>query len=279
MTEMQTARATEEADPAPLAAGLFSSSDETSAGRTQFRQSRKNTVNPKNFFAELQRRNVYKIAVAYGVVSWLIIQIATQVFPFFDIPNWVTRMVVILLLLGFPVALVLAWAYELTPEGLKLTDEVDPEKSITRSTARKLDFIIIGVLLAVIGVFAYQRFGPPGALQPEGASKKSIAVLPFIDLSQNKDQEYFSDGISEQIINALAKIHGLAVVARTSAFVFKNKSGRDRIPIRNRKIAAGGNASQGHALPAHTVSGLSAGEDRSIAEFQDFAAACKVIPS
>ena len=178
-------------------------------------------MNSQKFFAELQRRNVYKVGVAYGVVSWLIIQIATQVFPFFDIPNWVTRMVVILLLLGFPVAMVLAWAYELTPEGLKLTDEVPPSKSIVRRTARKLDLVIIAVLLAVIAVFAYERFGPAGKRSPD--SKKSIAVLPFLDLSQNKDQEYFSDGISEQIINSLAKIRGLFVVARTSAFVFKNK--------------------------------------------------------
>src|SRR4030088_2489887 len=96
-----------------------------------------------NFFAELKRRNVYKVAVAYGVVSWLLIQIATQVFPIFEIPNWAARMVVVLLLLGFPVALILAWAYELTPEGLQRTTKVDPQESIARSTGRKLDFIII----------------------------------------------------------------------------------------------------------------------------------------
>src|SRR4051812_7627281 len=123
---MRTSRTLERVRTAPLATGLFSSSAPKGAGRTQLRQSRKKTVNPKKFFAELQRRNVYKVAVAYGVVSWLLIQIATQVFPFFDIPNWAIRMVVILLLLGFPVALVLAWAYELTPEGIKLTDEVEP---------------------------------------------------------------------------------------------------------------------------------------------------------
>jgi len=224
MTEMQTARATEKAHPARLAAGVFSSSEETSAVRTQFRQTRKNTVDPKNFFAELQRRNVYKVAAAYCVVSWLLIQIATQVFPIFEIPNWAARLVVFVLMLGFPVALVLAWAYELTPEGLQRTNEIDPSKSIARRTGRKLDFVIIGVLLAVIGVFAYQRFGPAGRPAAPNPPKKSIAIIPFIDLSPSKDQEYFSDGITEQIINSLTHVHGLFVVARTTAFSFKNKN-------------------------------------------------------
>ena len=217
---MQTARHSRPAKAATLAAGLFSSSGRASAGTTQFRSPRKRVVNFKNFFAELQRRNVYKVAVAYGVVSWLLIQIATQVFPFFDIPSWTVRLIVVGLLLGFPVALILAWAYELTPEGIKLTDEVAPEKSIRRSTGRALDMVIIAVLLLVIAFFAWHRFAPSST---QGPPQKSIAVLPFVDLSQNKDQEYFSDGISEQIINALAKVRGLFVVARTSAFVFKNK--------------------------------------------------------
>ncbi len=180
-------------------------------------------MNPKRFLVELQRRNVYRVLVAYGVASWLLIQIATQVFPFFEIPNWVVRMVVILLLFGCPLALVLAWAYEITPQGLKRTKEVDPGKSIRRSTGRVLDFVIIGVLLLVIGVLVFQRFRPHPASSAE-APAKSIAVLPFVDLSQQKDQEYFSDGISEQIISALARIHGLFVVARTSAFAFKGKT-------------------------------------------------------
>src|SRR5438105_39761 len=110
-------------------------------------------MNGRNFLAELQRRNVYRVAVAYGVVSWLLVQIATQVFPFFDIPNWAVRLVVVALLLGFPVAMVLAWAYELTPEGLQLTEEVDLKKSIKRSSGRKLDFVIIAVLLTIIALF------------------------------------------------------------------------------------------------------------------------------
>lgn len=181
-------------------------------------------MNPKKFFAELQRRNVYKVAVAYGVVSWLLIQIATQVFPIFEIPNWAARLVVIALTLGFPVALTLAWAYELTPEGLQRTDEVDPKESITRRTGRKLDFVIIGVLLAVIAVMALQHSRPAKAPTVAGVPEKSIVILPFLDLSQTKDQEYFSDGITEQIINSLTHVHGLFVVARTTAFAFKNKN-------------------------------------------------------
>ena len=206
-----------------LTTGLFSSSEETSAGRTQFRQSRKNTVDLKKFFAELQRRNVYKVGIAYCVVGWLLIQIATQTFPVFEIPNWATRMVVFLLLLGLPVALVLAWAYELTPEGLQRSDEIDPSKPITRSTRRTLDFVIIGVLVAVIAIMAFQYYRPGMRAWNENSRQRSIAILPFIDLSQTRDQDYFSDGITEQIINSLAHVHGLLVVARTTAFSFKNK--------------------------------------------------------
>ena len=115
-------------------------------------------MNLKKFLAELQRRNVYRVAVAYGVVSWLLIQIATQIFPVFEIPNWGARLVILALALGFPVALVLAWAYEITPEGIKHTEDVGPGKSTTRRTGRALDFVIIAVLLAVIAVMAFRHF-------------------------------------------------------------------------------------------------------------------------
>src|ERR1700755_3327471 len=111
----------------------------------------------RNFFSELKRRNVYKVAVAYAIVGWLLVQVATQVFPFFEIPNWAVRLVVLLIAIGFPIALILAWAFELTPEGIKRTEEVAPNESITRRTGRKLDFLIIAVLLLVIGVLVYQR--------------------------------------------------------------------------------------------------------------------------
>jgi serine/threonine-protein kinase len=180
-------------------------------------------VNLKKFFAELQRRNVYRVAVAYGVVGWLLVQIATQVFPFFDIPNWATRMVVVVLMLGFPVAMITAWIYELTPEGLQRTDEVAPGKSAARGTGRKIDFVIIGVLLTVIAIMAWRHYHPAEPSLTKSA-EKSIAILPFLDISPAKDQEYFSDGITEQIIDSLAHIHGLFVVARTTVFSFKNKN-------------------------------------------------------
>src|SRR5438046_7408494 len=108
-------------------------------------------MNFGNFFAELKRRNVYKVAVAYAIVGWLLVQVATQVFPFLEIPNWVIRLVIALVAIGFPIALVIAWAFELTPEGIKRTEEVSPNESITRRTGRKLDSLIIAVLLVVIG--------------------------------------------------------------------------------------------------------------------------------
>src|SRR6266542_5673883 len=112
-------------------------------------------VNSKNFLTELKRRNVYKVAIAYAVVAWLLMQIASQIFPFFDIPNWGVRLVVLLLVVGFPVAVILAWAFELTPEGIKRTKHINLHKSITRKASRKLDFLIIAVLLLVIGFLLF----------------------------------------------------------------------------------------------------------------------------
>jgi adenylate cyclase len=181
-------------------------------------------VNPKKVFAELKRRNVYRAAAAYGVVSWLLVQIATQVFPFFGVPNWAIRMVIVVLLLGFPVAMITAWIYELTPEGLQRADDLPANQPVSRSFGRKIDFAIIGVLLAVIAFMAWQHWRPAGRAGHELPSK-SIAILPFVDLSQSRDQEYLSDGITDQIIDSLAHLHDLFVVARTTAFSFKNKSG------------------------------------------------------
>ncbi|HSO94000.1 MAG TPA: tetratricopeptide repeat protein, partial [Candidatus Dormibacteraeota bacterium] len=186
-----------------------------------------------NFFAELKRRNVYKVAVAYAVVSWLLIQIATQVFPFFDIPNWAVRVVVLVLALGFPVALVLSWAFEITPEGIRRESEIAPDESITYHTGRKLIGITIAVAVAAGGMLAFQLLRPrlmteripatsPAA--PDAViSENSIAVLPFLDMSQAKDQGYFSDGISEELLNLLGKIPQLKVPSRTSSFFFKDK--------------------------------------------------------
>ena len=182
-------------------------------------------MDPKKFFGQLKRRNVYKVAVAYAIVAWLLIQAATQVFPFFEIPNWAIRLVVLLLIIGFPVALVFAWAFELTPEGIKRAEDVDPSRSITRRAGRTLDFLIIGILLLVIGVFAYQRFGPGQkalVTVPPAIPEKSIAVLPFENRSEDKANAYFADGIQDEILTRLSKIADLKVISRTSTQHYKS---------------------------------------------------------
>lgn len=181
-------------------------------------------MDPKKFFGELKSRNVYKVAVAYAVVAWLLIQAATQVFPFFEIPNWAIRLVVLLLIIGFPVALILAWAFELTPEGIKRAEDVDPSQSITRRTGRTLDFLIIGILLFVIGVFAYQRFGPGQkalVTVPPAFLEKSIAVLPFENRSEDKENTFFADGVQDEILTDLARIADLKVISRTSVMQYR----------------------------------------------------------
>src|SRR5262252_2043259 len=189
-----------------------------------------------NFFAELKQRNVYKVAVAYLVASWLLIQVATQVFPFFEIPNWAVRLVVLILILGFPAALIFSWAFEITPEGIKRESDVGPGKSITRKTGRKL--VGLTVVLAVIAasLLVFQLVRPKAepqksvATQRSGEAKaapispKSVAVLAFDNLSDDKGSEYFSDGISEELLTILQKIPGLHVAARASAFSFKGKN-------------------------------------------------------
>jgi TolB-like protein len=182
-------------------------------------------VNSRNFFAELKRRNVYKAAIAYAVVAWLLLQAASILFPTFEAPPWVMKVFVAVIVLGFPVALVFAWAFELTPEGLKRTEDVDLNKSITRGTGRKLDFLIIGVLLLVIAVFAYQRFGPSQKALVTVTSvipEKSIAVLPFENRSRDSDNAYFADGIQDEVLTRLSKIADLKVISRTSTQHYKS---------------------------------------------------------
>jgi TolB-like protein/Tfp pilus assembly protein PilF len=187
----------------------------------EFRPSRKNAVNLKKFFAELQRRNVYRVAVAYGVVSWLLIQIATQIFPVFEIPNWGARLVIVALILGFPVALILAWAYEITPEGIKHTEDVDTGKPLARHAGRTLDFVIIGVLLAVIAVMAFRHFRRTEPGTPD-VPEKSVAVLPFENRSEEKANAYFTESIQDEILTRLSKIAGLKVISRTSTQHYKS---------------------------------------------------------
>jgi adenylate cyclase len=179
-----------------------------------------------NFFAELKRRNVYKVAVAYAVVAWLLIQAASIFFPAFDAPPWAIKVFLVILILGFPIALVLSWAFEITPEGIKLESEIAPNESVTRKTGRKI--VGITVVLAVIaaGLLAFNLFRTKPTTPPTAApiTNKSVAVLAFANLSDDKGSEYFSDGISEELLTVLQKIPGLHVAARTSAFSFKGKS-------------------------------------------------------
>ncbi len=190
----------------------------------------------ENFFSELKRRNVYKVAVAYAIVGWLLIQIATQVFPFFEIPNWGVRLVVLLLILGFPVALILSWAFEITPEGIRRERDVASGGSITRHTGRKL--VAITAVLAVIaaGLFVFRLVGTDrravrsdettGAGRRSAASlpipEKSIAVLPFENLSSDKENAYFTEGIQDEILTRLSKIADLKVISRTSTQHYKS---------------------------------------------------------
>src|SRR5438309_4753446 len=150
-------------------------------------------VNPKNFFTELKRRKVYSVAITYAVVGWLLIQVVTQVFPPFEIPNWAERLVIVVILLGFPIALVFAWVFDLTRHGIVRTEDT--------SSAARVDI------------------SPPASATTE----KSIAVLPFNDLSAAKDHAYFGEGIAEELLGALAKVDGLRVAARRSSFWFKDK--------------------------------------------------------
>jgi adenylate cyclase len=177
-----------------------------------------------SFFSELKRRNVYKVAVAYAVVAWLLVQVATQVFPFFEIPNWAVRLIVLLIVIGFPFALIIAWAFELTPEGLKRTEVADAEHLPKRSRKHTWIYVVIIAGAISICVFYFGRYKSSKPTEGVELSAKSIAVLPFVDLSQAKDQEYFCDGISEEILDALAKVEGLRVAARTSSFSFKGKN-------------------------------------------------------
>src|SRR5436305_2988402 len=184
-------------------------------------------MNARSFFSELKRRRVYNVAVAYVVVAWLFIQVATQVFPFFSIPNWVVRLIVLLTIIGFPIAVVCAWAFEVTPEGIKLEREVD--RRITRKTGRKLTALIVIVAAVAAGVtvfrFLHSQQGMEAAKPRPIAvaiESKSIAVLPFENRSEAKANAYFADGIQDEILVRLAKIADLKVISRTSTRHYKS---------------------------------------------------------
>jgi TolB-like protein len=183
-----------------------------------------------HLFAELKRRNVYKVAVAYAVVAWLLIQAASILFPTFDAPPWVMKVLVAVVVIGFPLALILSWAFEITPEGIKRKADIPPNESITHHAGRKIFGITIVVAIIATGLFVFQLLRPrmtstsvPSATV-NALPQKSVAVLAFANLSDDKGSEYFSDGISEELLTVLQKIPGLRVAARTSAFSFKGKS-------------------------------------------------------
>src|SRR5215469_441251 len=184
-----------------------------------------------NFLTELKRRNVYKVAVAYAVVAWLLMQIASQIFPFFEIPNWVVRLVVLLLIIGFPVALIIAWAFEVTPEGIKRTEVADAAGQRSHGGAW-IYVVLIGAALSVglffVGRHTASRATPPHKEAATAIPQKSIAVLPLLNESADPKDEYFSDGLSEELIAALAQISGLKVIGRSSSFRFKDRKEEPR---------------------------------------------------
>jgi TolB-like protein/Tfp pilus assembly protein PilF len=192
-----------------------------------------------SLISELKRRNVIRVALLYLVAAWVILQVSQLLFDVLKLPDWTSRLVLGLLVLGFPLALIFSWVYELTPEGLKREHEVDRNQSITAGTARKLDVVVGALLVVAIGMLAFDRYAgrersaggaesraaPAAAPAPLQARSgpASIAVLPFVNMSDDKANDYFSDGLSEELLNVLAKVQGLRVIARTSSFAFKGK--------------------------------------------------------
>lgn len=190
------------------------------------------------FFDELKRRNIVRVAIAYVVLGWIVIQLGEALLPGFGAPEWVFKTLVLFLAIGFPFALLFAWAFEMTPDGIKKTRDVNLATSITASTGRKLDFVIIGALAVALGYFLWERqglvdrvdssaqttFEDVDEVSTDASAKYSIAVLPFVAMSSSEDDEFFADGLSEELLNVLAKIEGLKVVGRTSAFYYKGKN-------------------------------------------------------
>ncbi len=176
-----------------------------------------------DFFAELRRRNVYKVAVAYAVISWLLIQAASILLPTFEAPPWVMKVLVVLLGLGFVIAVFISWAFEMTPEGMKRTSEISPDEVIPYWSKRKFATLIIGVAVIAAGLLAFQLLRAPRLAITPKSDNKSIAVLPLLNESGDPKDEYFSDGLSEELIAALAQIKDLKVIGRSSSFRFKER--------------------------------------------------------
>ncbi|MFT5139947.1 MAG: TolB-like protein/Flp pilus assembly protein TadD [Rhodothermales bacterium] len=196
-----------------------------------------------SFFEELKRRNVFRVGIAYGVAGWVILQIADLVLEAIEAPAWVLKALLLLAVLGFAIALVIAWAYEMTPDGIKKEADVDRSQSIAPDTGRKMDRIIIAFLVVAVAVLLYRQSGtddnepapasaevsqavaveaPPEVSTAPTDTRQSVAVIPFVNMSDDASNEYFSDGISEELLNVLVKIESLRVPSRTSSFTFKN---------------------------------------------------------
>ena len=176
-----------------------------------------------NFFSELKRRNVYKVAVAYIFAGWALSQGIAQVFPVFDVPNWVIRTIVVMIVLGLPVALVLAWMFELTPQGIKRTETADAMPEATRKKKYVWIYVVVIGAAISIGLFFLGRYSAGNTTaSPAGITNKSIAVLPFDNLSRDPDNAYFCEGVQDEILTRLAKVADLKVISRTSTQHFKS---------------------------------------------------------
>ena len=181
-----------------------------------------------SLFSELRRRNVFRVAAAYLVVGWLLTEVASTLLPMFGAPDWVARALVIVIAIGFVPLMIFSWAYELTPEGLKRESQVNRDESITWQTGRKLDLVTITAVVLGVAFLAWTRLSPlvpaPGTDTPDaGPADASVAVLPFVNMSGNKENEYFSDGLTETLLHMLAQVPELRVAARTSSFAFKGQ--------------------------------------------------------
>src|SRR5205085_5810337 len=184
-------------------------------------------VNSSHFFAELKRRNVYKVAIAYIVAGWALSQGIAQVFPVFDVPNWTIRLIVVLIIIGLPVALVLAWAFEITPEGIKRTEMADRMPASAQRKKHTWIYIVVVGAIVSITLFLLGRYSAIGGAPRHseaaiGIPQKSIAVLPFDNLSRDPDNAYFAEGVQDEILTRLAKVADLKVISRTSTQRFKS---------------------------------------------------------
>ncbi len=176
----------------------------------------------KHFFAELKRRHVYRVAVGYAVVAWLAIQVSATVVPALLLPTVITSAVVFAAFVGFPIALVLAWAFEMTPEGIRRADDAGPGKPASRRTGRKVTALVVVAAVAGTGLFAWQLFRARATSGPD----KSIAVLPFQNLSDDKENAYFADGVQDEILTTLARVADLKVISRTSVMQYRDNNAR-----------------------------------------------------